>query len=275
VRARPEDPPRSGRAGAERAVYLYCFARADRLDPLAPPLLAVREGAVAAVAKEVPLADFAGPGAEERARDLAWVGPRALEHNRVVERVGERSPVFPVPFATLYSSEQALRRFVRLHEGAIGTFLARVDGAAEWAVKGFLDRERAGEALRSRRETEPAATPGARYLQERRSRREGDRELARWLAAAAAEAEDALSRLALELRERPALETQDEPGRQMVFNLAWLVEDGRAGAFASAAEELNSRFEPLGLALRVSGPLPPYSFVPPLAEPQADGEGRP
>jgi hypothetical protein len=263
----PQAPLPAEGAAAERALYVYCFALAERVPAVDPPLCLLREGAVTAVVREVPLADFTGPEAEERAGDLAWIGPRALEHNRVIEGVWRRSPVFPLPFGTLYSVEEALRRFTARHEGTIASFLARVGGAGEWAAKGFLDKERAAEALGAPSGGSPSSSPGARYLQERKARQEGDRELGRRLEAAGGEIERALSAVSLEFRERRPLATQDEPGRRMIFNWAFLVEEGRAQAFTAVAEELGSTWEPLGLDLRLSGPLPPYSFVPPLAEP--------
>ncbi|MBI5445383.1 MAG: GvpL/GvpF family gas vesicle protein [Deltaproteobacteria bacterium] len=258
-------------------LYLYCFALSERLTTLAPPLLAVRVRSVAAVAREVLLADFSGPEAEEKARDLAWIGPRALEHNRVVEEVWAQSPVFPVPFGALYSSEAALVRFATVHEGAIRAFLHRVHRAAEWAAKVFLDRERALAHLLFRRGTadETASlSPGARYLRERKAAQAGDGELRRWLEASANEIERSLAEHAPEFRQRRPLETQDQPGLRMIFNWAWLVEKERAGDFAAAAERLHRAYEGRGLALQLSGPLPPYSFVPPLGEVEApEGNG--
>ena len=68
----------------KQGIYLYCLARLSRLPPL--PLegqgvdgqnsLAVATCQdLAAVWSPVPLADFCGPEAEERMRDLTWIGP--------------------------------------------------------------------------------------------------------------------------------------------------------------------------------------------------------
>lgn len=257
---------------AERAVYLYCLALADRVPEPGPPLFLVRQGAVVAVVKEVPLAEFSGPEAEERARELAWIGPRALEHNGTVERVWESSPVLPLPFATLYSSPQALSRFLKERVARIAKFLARVDGAAEWSVKGLLDRNRAVEelvSLRAREAGAASASPGLRYIQERKWRREGDQVLLRRVKKAADEIRRALSEYAFDFRERQALATEDEPGREMIFNWAWLLRDEYIGDFVAAAERLNALYGAEGVSLRMSGPLPPYSFVPCLT-----GEGE-
>ena len=51
-----------------------------------------------AVLSEVRLEDFCGGAAELRMRDLAWVGPRALRHEAVVEEVMRHSPVLPARF---------------------------------------------------------------------------------------------------------------------------------------------------------------------------------
>ena len=51
---------------------------------------------LAAVWSPVPVEDFCGPAAEERLRDLTWIGPRVIRHQEVVAGVMRHSPVLPV-----------------------------------------------------------------------------------------------------------------------------------------------------------------------------------
>src|SRR5208337_309796 len=187
----------------QKALYLFCFARASRLGELEGagvdgqhPLSvfrttagAVRQPplrAVCAVLSEARLEDFCGEAAELRLRDLAWVGPRALRHEAVVEEVMRHSPVLPVRFGTLFSSQERLAEFVDRHGAAISQFLERVADQEEWSVRGLLDRRQAGRALTSAslaaQEAQLAALlPGKRYFEEKRIRAGAERKLSLWL----------------------------------------------------------------------------------------------
>src|SRR4030065_260745 len=96
-----------------QGIYLYCLARLSRL-PLLPLLGPGVDGqnslAVAtyqdlvAVWSPVPVEDFSGPEAEERMRDLTWIGPRVIRHQEVVAGVMRHSPVLPVRFGAIFAS---------------------------------------------------------------------------------------------------------------------------------------------------------------------------
>ena len=95
----------------------------------------------AAVVCELRQEEFCG--ADARFQDLAWIGPRACRHHRVIEAVMKHSPVLPARFGTLFSSFDSLHRFMTRHAGTITGFLDRVTGQQEWALKGSLDKRRA------------------------------------------------------------------------------------------------------------------------------------
>ena len=140
----------------QSALYLFCFARSNLIGELEGtgvdgqhPLSVFRRFPnLCAVLSEVRLEDFCGETAELRMRDLAWVGPRALRHEAVVEEVMRHSPVLPARFGTLFSSQERLAEFVDRHGAAISQFLERVADQEEWSVRGLLDRRQAGRASR-------------------------------------------------------------------------------------------------------------------------------
>ena len=124
------------------------------------------------------MADFSGPEAEERLRDLTWIGPRAIRHQEVVAGLMRHSPVLPARFGTIFASLANLEKMLQRHHDSIDGFLKRITGQEEWAVKGLLDRQGAQEKLFSlnlAREAESleALPPGKRYFEERRLRAAG------------------------------------------------------------------------------------------------------
>ncbi len=266
---------------AGKGVYLYCCALSDAL-PEAPEVESVEEGSppslrraedLAAVWSEVSLESFAGPGSEERLKDLGWLAPRALRHQAVVEAVGRSSPVFPARFGTIFSSLESLDRLLETHRRELRQFLDRVAGMEEWGVKGYLDRAKARERLVDEELAAPGAalstSPGVRYMQERRLRAEADARLRRWLAETSRRALDELSHRAAQTAERrPVSSGAAGPQPEMVSNWAFLVPRAGVDDLREAGARLGRELGDWGLAFELSGPFPPYSFTPPLLEPR-------
>ena len=147
-----------------------------------PPLCAPQAG-FAAVLSTVPKDEFCGPAAEANLQDLEWLGPRAFRHLAVVEQVLGLGPVLPARFGTRFSSLAAVQEYAALNAAAIRQFLELVANREEWGGKGGFARSQAETACLARLEgqSQPAPSPGARYLQTQRLRRQVKQELAPWL----------------------------------------------------------------------------------------------
>jgi hypothetical protein len=263
----------------QRALYLFCFARPHAVsevegmgvDGQHPVCLFQYPPDLCAVASEVLLEDFCGPAAEGKMQQLAWVGPRALRHEEVVEQVTRHSPVLPVRFGTLFSSQRSLGEFLDTHRQTISQFLERVADQEEWSIKGLLDRKQAGQALTSARLTaqqEQLATlpPGTRYFQERRIRSVADKELSRWLNETCQQVVSDLRKQASDFRECQVVPREPpDSGTEVVLNWAFLLPRGASAAFRLRINQVNAGHATTGLVFELSGPWPPYRFVPPLS----------
>ena len=269
----------------KQGIYLYCLARLSRLPPLplsGPGVDGQNSLAVAtfedlaAVWSPVPVEDFSGPEAEERLRDLTWIGPRVIRHQEVVAGVMRHSPVLPVRFGTIFASRANLEKVLQRHSGAIAGFLERLTDQEEWAVKGMLDRPGAKEklfSLKLAREAESleALSPGKRYFEEQRLRAAGDQELQRWLKEVCRRLWADLRDYTAEVQERRLLSRKTTGSDQdMVWNWALLIPRPAVGGFQALIQEVNNQYADRGLRLEVTGPWPPYSFCPALdMEPEA------
>jgi hypothetical protein len=260
-----------------KGIYLFCFARphvppalnVSSLDDRYPVLQCPFEDILAVFGK-VSLDEFCGPLAESRMQDLSWVGPRACRHEEVIDHVMRHSPVLPARFGTIFSSPESLKGLVKMHHDAISRFLDRVAEKEEWAVKGLMDRAKAKEELLSvilAREAAPLASlsPGVRYFQEQRIRAGAEKELNLWLKEICKRVANDLSGYAADFRERKVL-SREATGMDgdMVLNWAFLVPRSVTGDFRTRIERANTDHAEQGLAFRLSGPWPPYSFCPPL-----------
>ncbi len=259
-------------------LYLFCLARASLLEPLRVtgldgrrPVELAKFKDLAALWCPVELEEFCGPEAATRLENLAWLGPRACRHEKVVEQAMRLSPVLPARFGAIFSSPEKLVLFLQQHYGTICGFLDRVQDSAEWALKGLVNRTRAQEAFLSQRLVREAdclapLSPGKRYFATQRLRAQAIRELSAWLRQLTANLKGQLQGSGLELRERPVFSPggrEDYP--EAVFSWAVLVPQPRLEGFKNWVEAVRAQIGSRALIMECTGPWPPYSFSPSLS----------
>jgi hypothetical protein len=225
------------------------------------------------VFERVPLGDFTGETGEAHLKDLAWLTPRALRHDKVIALVSRSSPVFPARFGTIFSSLDSLGLLMERHHDTIRSFLDRTAGTEEWGLKGYLDATKARETLvSSRMESQPAqlsGSAGLRYMQERRLHAQAETQLRHWLEETADRVRRELSAHSAESAERKLLPLgEPDPRGDMVINFAFLVPTASVKALREAGEALARELQEWGLSFEWAGPFPPYSFTPPLERQQ-------
>jgi hypothetical protein len=218
----------------------------------------VVEGDVAALAGRVPLDEFGEEPLRERLNDRSWLERAAQAHEEVLEAALAGSAVVPFRLATLYESEGRLREFLAERGPELAEILRRLDGKVELGVKAFFDRAQFVHA--SARSDEPAS--GRAYLVQRQLERKLDEEAAAFAAECAAASHDRIAAAAEGARRNPPqppeLSGRKEP---MLLNGAYLVGRGER-AVHDAKAELEERYGPHGVSYELTGPWPPYNFVP-------------
>ena len=227
------------------------------------------EGPLAALASRVSLEEFDEASLPERLNDPAWLERKIRAHEQVLERALAAASVVPFRFCTVYRSETDVRRFLSERGDDLAAALRHVDGRVELGVKAFVDRERFADSLGARSEkardleSRVAAAEGGRaYLEGRRLDQVITKELER-LAAEVVEVAHARLLAAAEDGTLGPLQSPEVSGRtdEMLLNGAYLVPAGGA-ELERAVAELARRYAELGVTFEVTGPWPPYNFVP-------------
>ena len=219
------------------------------------PVELVPGGRVAALASAVPAEEFGESSLRERLNDLAWLERTAREHEDTLERALARTAVIPFRLCTVYERREHVEEFLSEHGAALADLLRRLEGHVELGVKAYFAGAAAPEA------GEPES--GREYLLRRQRERDAAEEAARFKVECARESHEALVAAAEEARANPP-QPPELSGRadEMLLNGAYLVrrDDGR---LADAVAELESRYGSRGVTYEVTGPWPPYNFVPP------------
>lgn len=175
-----------------------------------------------------------------------------LAHADVVEQLHEEAVVLPARFGHVLEGREEALELLALPE--IGQLLERHEQTCELRLKGTYEESVFAEVgaelqpLRAAYRAEPSVEAGialgeavGERLAERRARDQST-------------VLDALGPLVQQVV------TSEPAGELAAFDLALLVERGRADAVSSQLEELAAELSP-PLHFRLVGPLPPYSFV--------------
>jgi hypothetical protein len=257
-----------------RLLYLYGIVPHDAAEPdevrgiEGAPVRLVRAGGVAGIVSPVPDDAYGEETLNARLADLAWVGERGVAHERVLSWFVDRGPVVPLTPFSLHGYEARVRE--RLEEGGeqFRATLQRLTGRREWGVR--IWRTPAVEAhlddlspqLQAMNHEIAAASPGRRYLLERKRATLRAEELRGISARVAREAFTTLARHAEAAQQLPiAAPSNPAAERTLALHAAFLVADTEFAAFEQPLSELVARYRPAGFEWEFTGPWPPYHFV--------------
>jgi hypothetical protein len=261
-----------------RAFYVYAVTRAadaalpDDLAGVDPrfPVHFVEHDGLAAIVSEVTLDEFGEETLEENVRRAAWLEEKAVIHDRVVGRALASTALLPMRFGTIFASEDHVRAMLSSERSAFTDLLHHVGGKSEWGVKAFLSPEKARRSVTGSRRDAAAlrdevegATAGRSYLARKKLDRLVAEEVSRTVAQSAEAAHRRLAAHSSEARANPP-QPRELSGRdeEMVLNGAYLIGQDQEESFRRLVAALEAEYSEVGIAFELTGPWPPYNFVP-------------
>jgi hypothetical protein len=232
-------------------VYVYAIIRAGRPLPVdargvgspAAPLREIRQGRVAAVVSEAP------PSLRARRRDL-------LAHQDLLMRLSEQGPVLPMRFGMVAADEETVRDQLTAREADHMAALEHLAGGVEVNIKALPAQDALASVV--------AEDKNVRRLRDEARRRPGyeaSLQLGQAVAAALeSRAAEAGRRVLRELTPKARAVASGPEVQGCVLNVSFLLDRDASDAFQKAAERF-ARTNRDRVELRLSGPLPCYSFV--------------
>jgi hypothetical protein len=261
----------------EQVVYVYGIVPSGADVTNAPSglddarVLLEREGEIAALVSMLDGAIYESDAVQRQSADVDWVAPRAVAHDAVLSWASDAGAVLPLPMFTLFSSARGVHAMLCDRAAELRLAIAHVAPAQEFGVRVFridADLQRHIGALSpaiAQIERDAAqATPGQRYLLERKADDTRASEVRRVAAEVAHEVYHVLTERALD-GAADALPTQDgaRVNGTAVLNAFFLERRDRLESFRAALTALAKRYEALGFRFDFTGPWPPYHFAGP------------
>jgi hypothetical protein len=255
-------------ADAGTLLWAYCVTHPDDQAPLGPSGLGgdvewIERGGLAAAVSRVPAGEYGEEALHESLNDLEWLERVARVHETVLERAGERTTIVPLRLCTIFADVSGVQHMLEANRQSLTAALERLAGRQEWAVKLLVDPERL-EAACGPGDATTTAGSGTTYLLGRKAERERRAAAERLGRELAENVHARLQDWAIDAVVNPP-QSRELSGHvgEMLLNGAYLVESARAEELRALATELEERHAGVDARLEVTGPLPPFNFVPP------------
>jgi hypothetical protein len=229
----------------------------------------IPSGDFAALSTSVSADDYAPDKVETLTGDVDWVSERATAHDRVLTWASDVGAVIPFPMWTLFSDAKGVSSMLAKRMNELRRTFDRVRDGREFIVRVYVQSavlkghlaEHSAE-LTSLEAQAANATPGQKYLLERKIenlRKDAGRDLT---GKVANEIHDALSAAAMEtVREQPVNSGAPREQGRAILNASFLVAPTRVVDFQRELTAMVNKYEPSGFKFDFTGPWPPYHFV--------------
>ena len=233
-----------------------------------------RRGDLAALVSVLDGASYAPSRVEESSGDVEWLSPRATAHDRVLTWASDREggAVVPLPMFSLFSGRDAVRSMLDERSAQLSQALERVKQGREYALRVYrVDAElldvmpEMSPRLRELAAQAASASPGQRYLLERKLDGEKRTELRGVTQGVVDDIVNKLTRDAVETFRSPIPRAADRTAATgtMVLNAAFLVAPSALEAFQRTLTAIVERHDQRGFRFDFTGPWPPYHFAHP------------
>jgi hypothetical protein len=232
-----------------------------------------RHDRIAALVSVLESDQYAPAALETNSGDVEWLSPRAVAHDRVLTWASDRGggAVVPLPMFSLFSGPQAVRAMLRERASQLASTLARVAKGREYALRVYrVDAELLAAVaslsprLREMAKTAESASPGQRYLLERKLDGEKKVELRSLSQKIVEDIVNELRPHTLSVVRSPiprVVEAETATRGTMVLNVAFLVAPEQFEALQRTLTSLVARHGTHGFRFDFTGPWPPYHFV--------------
>src|SRR6266576_5203484 len=259
----------------ERLCFVYGVVRSSFETTAAPhgidggSVSVIPEDDVAALATPVSAEDYSPAKVEALTADVDWVSQRAMAHDRVLTWASDNGAVIPFPMWTLFRDAKAVKATLKKRTGGLRRTFERIADGREFIVRVYVLTDTLKDhlvdhsaELRSLEAEAAKATPGQKYLLERKIEKlrvDAGRDVAGRIAG---EVYDALKAAAMEaVREQPVNSGAPREQGRAILNASFLVAPPRVVEFQRSLTGMVNKYEPSGFKFDFTGPWPPYHFV--------------
>jgi hypothetical protein len=242
-------------------VYIYAIAAAQSDSTVhgigGTPIRWIADEGLHAAVSDVPAEEFGEQQLNAGLSDMQWLGPRAVAHQEVNQRLHESSEaIIPLAFGTVFRDDARVKGLLRNQVASLTERLARVRGCSEWVVTVHPTEAPdvgGSEPVQHLRQEMAAAGPGRAHLLRKRLA-DVERDAARLLELQASE--DVLTVLRGTAHDVFVEPLPTDVVERPLLRASVLVRRPDEERLVKVVEGLQSEW----LSVVLTGPWPPYRF---------------
>ena len=223
------------------------------------PCYIIENGNLGMLVCPVPRKEYNQESLHRHMEDMAWVESHAQRHEEILLKTMDNRSVIPMPFCTIFTNEENLKRQLVRNAEEIQNDLLRLRNHREMHVKLFVDRKRLLEKLQ---EDLPytGGQSGGGYFQKRQWEKKIEEEMERVMNDYGEDLYQDLNNMSSEVILLDKAGVVVPEGQQLVFAVQYLTAKQDHKEWNEKLEQFDEAADPLGFILDVSGPWPPYHF---------------
>lgn len=190
-----------------------------------------------------------------------------LNHQQVLDQLMKKTTVVPFQFGTILKNKKGAEGMLKSSYVKFKRLLSKLKDKQEWGLRLFVDREKFRKRLtkkgKSLAKSEKLVRQGAgtAYLLGQKMAKEAEEEAEERLALFSEQVYKQLGKVAFEAKITSSAQRFSEKGEALVSVFAFLLTEGKIKKFQNQVEQVQTKYQPWGLRLKVSGPWPAYNFV--------------
>lgn len=221
-----------------------------------------------AVASKVSSDEFSEENLKKNFTNLEWVKTKASIHEKIIEGVMKDISVIPFKFATLFNTEDTLKRMLKKQGRNLKENLDNLRDKEEWGVKIYCDMGKLKENLTQNdkkivkfdKEIK-SSSPGRAFILWKKKEELVKTILHKRLNEYGQDSFEKLKQHSVESRINKLLPREvTERKEEMILNAAFLIEKIKVADFINTVEDIKLRYAAQGLFFDYTGPWPPYNF---------------
>ncbi len=255
-----------------KALYLFCLTHAsgvavvdDELLPNFSPLFIHPFQDFNAMLSWVPAEEYRDQSTDDQLISTELLMERVFFHETIVERIMRNASVFPVRFSTLFSSLSSLEEQISKHQPFISSCLTNMDQKDEYAIRVYLNQDKALESLLSTMLAEKESawasySLGVKYLKKQQLHNEVQRNLNQYLSSMLNEVLGKFQRHASDFKNRDSTPQASEIYGTSILHWAFLIPREVSVQFKEHVDQMNEQYNSFGLHFALTGAWPAYSF---------------
>ena len=209
--------------------------------------------------------EFSQKEIDRNVKDFEWLAKTAPVHEKIIERVMEKTTIIPMKFCTIFKTNENVKKMLQENYSSFKDNLEKLENKIEVNVKVYFNagaiKELVKKDMPKVRELEERAAkqpPGAAYLTRQKADvLSKDRVRSRVIDYSKKIFRE-LRGLAEESYENDLL-SKKATGRDMLLNAAFLIKKPDFDRFKNDVERIKENFG--NLEFDTTGPFPPYNFV--------------